>query len=72
VSQNIESLEVLVAPAAENAHYTELVLSRLHRPPQGRTLGEDQGTPCEHLSGVPLRRTDGVDFQRRGALFRGT
>lgn len=48
VRDSIEELTVEEQPAAEGAHYTEIVLEGLYRVPMGRTLGKIK----EHLAGI--------------------
>jgi hypothetical protein len=48
VQNKIEELDVLPSPAAPDAHFTELVLESLHRPPHGRTIGKIK----EHLASI--------------------
>lgn len=48
VRDSIEELAVQEQPAAEGAHYTEVVLEGLYRAPMGRTLGKIK----EHLAGI--------------------
>src|SRR5262249_15434240 len=43
-----EELPVLIRPAPVNAHFTEIVLSDLHRPLQGRTVTKIK----EHLASI--------------------
>jgi len=39
VHDKIEDLNITTKPTPPNAHFTEVVLSDLHKPPQGRTIG---------------------------------
>jgi hypothetical protein len=48
VHDSLEELSVQTGNASPDAHYTEIVLSRLHKPPYGRTLGKIK----EHLASI--------------------
>lgn len=48
VRDDLEELSVRTRPAAAEAHYTEIVLSNLHKPPQGRTIGKIK----DHLASI--------------------
>lgn len=48
VEDNLEELLVNVRPIAANIHFTEIVLSNLHKPPQGKTISKIK----EHLSSI--------------------
>jgi len=48
VRDDLEELEVHSRPVAPDAHYTEIVLSDLHRPLQGRTIGKIK----DHLGSI--------------------
>ena len=48
VEDNLEELTVESRPSQPNAHFTEIILSNLHKPPQGRTVGKIR----EHLASI--------------------
>ena len=48
VEDNLEELTVESRPSQPNTHFTEIILSNLHRPPQGRTIGKIR----EHLASI--------------------
>ena len=48
VEDNLEELTVASRPSQPNTHFTEIILSNLHRPPQGRTIGKIR----EHLASI--------------------
>ncbi|MYB94501.1 ATP-binding protein [Candidatus Poribacteria bacterium] len=48
VEDNLEELTVESRPSQPKAHFTEIILSNLHRPPQGRTIGKIR----EHLASI--------------------
>ena len=48
VEDNLEELIVESRPSQPNTHFTEIILSSLHRPPQGRTIGKIR----EHLASI--------------------
>jgi len=48
VRDDLEELEVRTRPAPVDAHYTEIMLSGLHKPPQGRTIGKIK----DHLASI--------------------
>ena len=48
VEDNLEELTIESTPIEPSAHFTEIRLSNLHKPPQGRTIGKIR----EHLSGI--------------------
>lgn len=48
VQDSLEELAVREREVPANSHYTEIVLSHLHKPPQGRTMGKIK----EHLAGI--------------------
>ncbi|MEI8348706.1 MAG: ATP-binding protein [Candidatus Omnitrophota bacterium] len=48
VRDNIEELTITSKPINANAHFTEITLQGLHRPPQTRTLGKIK----EHLASI--------------------
>jgi hypothetical protein len=48
VSDDIEELQVITRPAPSNTHYTEIVLSNLHKTPQGTTIGKIK----DHLASI--------------------
>ncbi len=48
VRDDLEELLVTTAAAAPEAHFTEIVLSNLYTPPQGRTIGKIK----EHLASI--------------------
>lgn len=48
LADKIEDLDVTERRADVNSHFTELVLTRLHQTPQGKTLTKI----CEHLSSI--------------------
>ena len=48
VEDNLEELTVESRPSQSNAHFTEIILSNLHKPPQGRTIGKIR----EHLASI--------------------
>lgn len=58
VQDKIEELRVHTRTVSPETHYTEIVLSQLHKPPQGRTIGKIK----EHLASIYR------DFLRRDAL----
>ncbi len=67
VNDNLEELEVRATKTAEDAHYTEVILENLHRPPVGRTLGKIK----EHLKDIYRHFTeDGkLDLQLNGEVL---
>ena len=48
VEDNLEELTVESRPSYPNSHFTEIILSNLHKPPQGRTIGKIR----EHLASI--------------------
>ena len=48
VADSIEELIIESRPIEPNTHFTEIRLSNLHKPPQGRTIGKIQ----EHLASI--------------------
>jgi hypothetical protein len=82
VRDDLEELEVRTRPAPVDAHYTEIMLSGLHKPPQGRTIGKIK----DHLASIyrvfiregprsPLRSRNPllpVAVDPRRALLQGT
>ena len=48
VEDNLEELTVESRPSQPNTHFTEITLSNLHKPPQGRTIGKIR----EHLASI--------------------
>lgn len=48
VEKSVEELRVDVKSAKAETHFTEIVLTDLHRPPQSRTIGKIK----EHLAGI--------------------
>lgn len=48
VEDNLEELTVESRSSQPNTHFTEIILSNLHRPPQGRTIGKIR----EHLASI--------------------
>ena len=48
VEDNLEELTVESRPSEPNTHFTEIVLSNLHKPPQGKTIGKIR----EHLASI--------------------
>jgi hypothetical protein len=48
VQDELEELRVKTESTHRNAHFTEIVLSQLHKPLQGRTIGKIK----EHLAGI--------------------
>lgn len=48
VHDNIEELDVLVAPGPKDGHFTEITLTSLHRPPQTKTVTKIK----EHLASI--------------------
>ena len=48
VEDNLEELTVESRPNYPNAHFTEIILSDLHKPPHGRTIGKIR----EHLASI--------------------
>ena len=48
IQDSLEELSVQTWSASPDAHFTEIVLSRLHKPPYGRTLGKIK----EHLASI--------------------
>ena len=48
VEDNLEELTVESRPSQPKAHFTEIILSNLHKPPQGRTVGKIR----EHLASI--------------------
>ena len=48
VEDNLEELIVESRPSQPKAHFTEIILSNLHKPPQGRTIGKIR----EHLASI--------------------
>lgn len=48
VQDSLEELSVRTGSASSDSHYTEIVLSHLHKPPYGRTLGKIK----EHLASI--------------------
>ena len=48
VEDNLEELVVESSPIHSSSHFTEIILSNLHKPPQGRTIGKIR----EHLASI--------------------
>lgn len=48
VEDNLEELTVESRPIHSSSHFTEIILSNLHKPPQGRTIGKIR----EHLASI--------------------
>ena len=48
VEDNLEELTVESRPSQLNSHFTEIILSDLHKPPRGRTVGKIR----EHLASI--------------------
>ena len=48
VEDNLEELTVESRPSHPSSHFTEIILSDLHKPPQGRTIGKIR----EHLASI--------------------
>ena len=48
VEDNLEELDIEYRPIEPSTHFTEIRLSNLHRPPQGRTIGKIQ----EYLASI--------------------
>ena len=48
VEDNLEELTVESSPIHSSSHFTEIILSNLHKPPQGRTIGKIR----EHLASI--------------------
>ncbi len=48
VEDNLEELTVESRPSYSSSHFTEIILSDLHKPPQGRTIGKIR----EHLASI--------------------
>lgn len=65
VKDQVEELEVFSIPAASEDHFTEVVLSDLHRPLAGRTLGKIK----QHLTDIyrVLIRKGDLDLRFNGA-----
>lgn len=67
VEDNLEELDIESRPIEPSAHFTEIRLSNLHRPPQGRTIGKIQ----EYLASIyrVFIREGFLDLHFRGSAL---